>query len=198
MKGQIWSLTSVLVFVITLAAPAGARAGEPSVASASEAIDPGKVQVRFKVRVLGILNVMGHFNRLYGKFMSNTQGSRTGVRMQIDASSVSTDDAWRDDFLRGPRFFATERYPHITFSGACLGRGENGAMQLAGNLSLRGRSRPVVFEFESVSAESDSRAGVYQARTVIRRSEFGLNAMQHLISDEVEIIVAMQSDAADS
>jgi len=197
MKRLIWRLTSVLIVVTALAAPAGVAAGELSPASASEAIDPGKVDVRFKVRVFGVLSIMGHFNRLYGKFVSNTQGSRTGVRMQIDASSVTTDDEWRDDFLRGPSFFATDRYPQITFSGACLGRGENGAMQLAGNLSLRGRSRPVVFEFDSVSAKSDSSAAIYQARTVIRRSEFGLNAMEHLISDEVEIIVAMQSGATD-
>ena len=197
MKRLIWSLTSALIIVTALAAPAGVAAGEPSVVSASEVIDPGKVDVRFKVRVFGVLSIMGHFKRLYGKFVSNTQGSRTGVRMQIDASSVTTDDEWRDDFLRGPSFFATDRYPHITFSGACLGRGANGAMQLAGNLSLRGRSRPVVFEFEPVSAKPDSSAAIYQARTVIRRSEFGLNAMEHLISDEVEIIVAMQSGATD-
>ena len=197
MRARIWSLASVLMLVTTLAAPAGAGAGEPSLAAAPEAIDPGKVHVRFKVRVFGLLSINGHFNRLHGKFVSDTQGGTTGVRMQIDAGSVTTDDAWRDDLLRGPRFFATERYPRITFSGTCLARGRNGAMQLAGNLSLRGRSRPVVFELESASAAPDNRAGVYRARTVIRRSEFGLNAMQHLISDEVEIIVAMQTDATD-
>ncbi|UCE77632.1 MAG: YceI family protein [Gammaproteobacteria bacterium] len=197
MKRLNCTLISVLTVVTALAAPAGVAAGELSPASASEVIDPGKVDVRFKVRVFGVLNIMGHFNRLYGRFVSNTQGGRTGVRMQIDASSVTTDDEWRDDFLRGPSFFATDRYPHITFSGACLARGENGAMQLAGNLSLRGTSRPVVFEFDSVGAKSDSSAAIYQARTVIRRSEFGLNAMEHLISDEVEIIVAMQSGATD-
>jgi polyisoprenoid-binding protein YceI len=147
--------------------------------------------------VLGVLNIMGHFSRLYGKFVSDTQGARTGVRMQIDASSVTTDDEWRDDFLRGPGFFATDRYPHITFSAACLDRGENGAMRLAGNLSMHGRSRPVVFDFESVSAKPNNSADVYQARTVIRRSEFGLNAMEHLISDEVEITVAMQAGSVD-
>jgi polyisoprenoid-binding protein YceI len=196
MKGQIWSLTSVLLLVTALAGPAGSEAGEPYLPFASDTIDAGDVHVRFKVRALGLLSINGHFNRLYGQFVSDTRGSTTGVRMQIDAGSVTTDDAWRDDLLRGPRFFATERYPRITFSGTCLARGRNGAMQLAGNLSLRGRSRPVVFEFEPVSAAPDSRAGIYRARTIIRRSEFGLNAMQHLIGDEVEIIVAMQTDAA--
>jgi polyisoprenoid-binding protein YceI len=70
-------------------------------------------------------------------------------------------------------------------------------MQLVGSLSMRGRSRPVIFEFESVSAKPDNSAGIYQAKTVIRRSEFGLNAMEHLISDEVEIIVAMKPGSVD-
>ena len=197
MKRLIWSLTSVLIVVTALAGSAGAESKEPSLRYPSEVIDAGKVHVRFKVKVFGVLSVMGHFKRLYGEFVGNTEGGTTGVRVKIDASSVSTEDEWRDDFLRGPRFFATDRYPHITFSGACLSRGENGAMHLAGNLSLRGRSRPVVFEFELVSAKPDNSADIYQARTVIRRSEFGLNAVEHLISDEVEITVAMHAASVD-
>ena len=197
MKRLIWSLTSVLIAASALASSAGAESREPSLHYPSEVIAPGKVHVRFKVKVFGVLSIMGHFNRLYGEFVSNTEGGRTGVRVKIDANSVSTKDEWRDDFLRGPRFFATERYPHITFSGACLDRGDNGAMRLAGNLSLRGRTRPVVFEFESVGAKPNNGADIYQAKTLIRRSEFGLNAMEHLISDEVEITVAMQAGSVD-
>jgi polyisoprenoid-binding protein YceI len=70
-------------------------------------------------------------------------------------------------------------------------------MQLAGHLSVRGKSRPVVFEFESVDTSLDNRRTTYHARTVIRRSEFGLSAMQHLISDEVEITVAMHTGSVD-
>jgi|GEM_PF-2436101 polyisoprenoid-binding protein YceI len=189
--------TSVLLLVTVLAAPTVAETSPPSLASAVETIDPGKVHVQFKVRVFGLLSVKGRFDRLFGKFVNSPKGPVTGVRMQIDANSVRTDDKWRDDYLRGPSFFAADRYPHITFSGRCLGRGDNGVMQLAGHLSLRGRSRPVIFEFESVDTSLDNSAATYHARTVIRRSEFGLNAMQHLISDEVEIIVAMQAGSVD-
>jgi polyisoprenoid-binding protein YceI len=197
MKRLVWIMTSALIVITALTGPAGVHAGEPYMDSAPDVIDPGKVQVRFKVRVFGMLSVMGHFDRLFGKFVSNTQGGRTGVRMQIDASSVSTDDEWRDGVLRGPGFFAADRFPHITFSGSCLGRGENGAVRLVGNLSMRGRSRPVIFEFESVSAKAGNSADIYRGKAVIRRSEFGLNAMGHLISDEVEIIVAMKPDSTD-
>jgi polyisoprenoid-binding protein YceI len=119
------------------------------------------------------------------------------VRMRIDATSVNTDDKWRDDYLRGPTFFATDRYPHITFSGLCLHGGKQGPAQLVGNLSLRGRSRPVVFDIEPINPKSGQGAAAYQAKTVIRRSEFGLNAMEHVISDEVEIVVAINNGSAD-
>ncbi len=198
MKRVILTMIPLLIVLTSvLASPAGALASEYSQDTAFEVIDPGRVAVRFRVRVFGVLSVFGHFDRLFGKFVSNAQGDRTGVRMQIDASSVSTNDEWRDGVLRGPGFFATDQFPDITFSGSCLGHEENGAMRLVGNLNLRGRSRPVIFEFDSPTARRANSAVIYQAKTVIRRSEFGLNAMEHLISDEVEIIVAMQPGSAD-
>lgn len=197
MKPLICSLTSVLMVVTALTGTAVAEVSEVALRYPSEVMEPANVRVRFKVKVFGVLSVMGQFNRLYGEFVTNTEGGSPVVRVKIDASSVSTEDEWRDDFLRGPSFFATDRYPHITFSGACLNRGENGAMRLAGNLKMHGRSRPVVFEFESVGAKSNNSADIYLAKTVIRRSEFGLDTMEHLISDEVEITVAMQAGSVD-
>lgn len=192
MKRLTRSVIETLLLISLLAGPVATHAAEPAASSATEVIDQANVDVRFRVKVMGMLNITGHFKRLFGTFVSNSQGSTTGVRMQIDASSVSTDEDWRDDLLRGPGFFAADRYPHITFSGACLGRGENGAMRLAGNLNMRGSSQPVVFEFEPGDVKPYKGADVYQARTVIRRSAFGLSAMERLVSDKVEIIVAMK------
>jgi len=197
MKRLIWTMTSIFVVVTGLAGAPRALAEEPSVDAAPETIDLSNVYVQFKVRVLGLVSIIGHFDRLFGAFTNDTQSDSTAVRMRIDAASVNTDDKWRDDYLRGPTFFATDRYPDITFSGLCLSRGENGGRQLVGNLKLRGRSRPVVFDIESLDLKPGRGAAVYTAKTVIRRSEFGLNAMEHVISDEIEITVAMNNGSAD-
>jgi polyisoprenoid-binding protein YceI len=200
MQRLIWTITSIFIVVTGLAGSPRAQAEEPSFDAADaapEMIDLSNVYVHFKVRVLGLVSIMGRFDRLFGAFTNDTQSDSTAVRMRIDASSVNTDDEWRDDYLRGPTFFATDRYPDITFSGLCLSRGENGGKQLVGKLNVRGRSRPVVFDIESVNPTPGHRTAVYQAKTVIRRSEFGLNAMEHVISDEVEIMVAMKTGSAD-
>jgi polyisoprenoid-binding protein YceI len=198
MKRPIWMLVGALMVSAVLTGPPGVRAGEPAAGSASEVIDPDSLYVRFKVRVFGLISVVGRFERLLGRFLNDPQGDTTGVSMRIEAASVTTDDAWRDAYLRGPTFFASDRYPHIMFSGSCLRRGDDGVLRLVGDLRIRGRSRPVVFEFEPVDAVQADDTGPYRAKAVIRRSEFGLDAMQHVISDEVEIIVAMRDGGADT
>lgn len=197
MKRSILTMTSIFVVVTGLAGPPRALAEEPSAETASGMVDLSNVYVRFKVRVLGLVSVIGRFDRLFGAFTNDTQSDSTAIRMRIDAASVNTDDKWRDDYLRGPTFFATDRYPDITFSGLCLSRGENGHKQLVGNLNMRGRSRQVVFEIKSLDTKPGHDAAVYQAKTVIRRSEFGLNALENVISDEIEITVAMNTGSAD-
>ncbi len=197
MKRLIWMTAAVFVLVTGLTGSPRTLADEPSAQAAPEMVDLSNIYVQFKVKVFGLISVIGRFDRLFGAFMNDGDSDTTAVRMRIDATSVTTDDAWRDDYLRGPTFFATDRYPDITFSGLCLSRGENGVKKLVGNLNMRGTSRPVVFEIESTNLKPGRRAAAYQAKTVIRRSEFGLNAMENVVSDEVEIIVAMNPGSAD-
>lgn len=157
--------------------------------------DLNDVFVRFKVKILGFARIMGQFDRLSGKLISDADGQGTGVRMHIDVDSVNTNHPERDDYLRGPGFFASKQHPHIIFSGSCLYRQKDGSRQIVGDLSLRGVTRRIIFEVQPIrSAELQGIRG-YQATAVIRRSEFGLTNLKHIVSDEVEIIVAMNAGA---
>ena len=64
-----------------------------------------------------------------------------------------------------------------------------------GDLSLHGTTKQVAFNVQAVSVVGSGSGGAYQATATIRRSEFGLNRLQHIVSDEVEIIVAMNTQA---
>jgi polyisoprenoid-binding protein YceI len=196
MKLLVCTITAIFVVVTGLSGAPRALAEEPSVDATPAMTDLGNVFVRFKVRVFGLLNIKGRFDRLAGAFTNDSRNDSTAVRMRIDATSVTTDDNWRDDLLRGPTFFATDRYPDITFSGWCLSGGEDGRKRLVGNLNVRGKSRTVVFDVEPIRLQPGESPAAYQAKTVIRRSEFGLNAMKNVISDEVEITVAMNTGPA--
>jgi len=197
MKRFVWVMMQVSVLLTGLALASVARAETSAIDSQPEVIDLKDIYVRFKVKVFGLTRIMGRFDRLRGELTSATDGEGLAVRMHIDVDSINTDDAWRDDYLRGPTFFKAEHYPHITFSGSCLSYGEKGSGRIVGDLSLHGTTRRVVFEVQAVSVPESGSAGGYQATATIRRSEFGLNTLQHIVSDEVEIIVAMNTDAGE-
>ena len=193
MKQWLRMTTLVLILATGLAFSAETRAEDPSIDSASAVTDLKDLYVRFKVKVFGLARIIGRFERLRGKMVSDADGQGADVHMHIDVDSVNTNDEGRDDYLRGPTFFAAEQHPQITFSGSCLYRVQDGTRHIVGDLSLRGVTRRVTFKVEPLSHEEGSASGGYQATATIRRSEFGLTTLQHIVSDEVEIIVAMNT-----
>lgn len=194
MKRCIRAMLQVSILATGLAVSGVVLADNATIDSPSAVVALKDIYVHFKVKVFGLAGIKGRFERLHGELISAAKGQATAVRMHIDVGSVTTDDEWRDDYLRGPTFFKAERYPHITFSGFCQSFGENGAGRIVGDLSLHGTTRQVVFEVQGVRASGRDGAGGYQATATIRRSEFGLHSLQHIVSDEVEIIVAMNTD----
>jgi polyisoprenoid-binding protein YceI len=197
MKRFVWVMMQVSILLTGLALATMARAEDPAIDSPPKVIELKDIHVRFKVKVFGLARIMGRFDRLRGELTSTTDGEGLGVRMHIDVDSINTDDAWRDDYLRGPTFFKAEHYPYITFSGSCRSYGENGSGLIVGDLSLYGTTKRVVFKVQAVSVPEGGSAGRYQATAIIRRSEFGLKSLQHIVSDKVEIIVAMNTDSGD-
>lgn len=160
----------------------------------AEVIDLGNASVRFQVRVLGLAQIVGRFERLSGELVSGAERESGSVRMCIDVNSVNTNDELRDALLRSSTFFDTERYPQITFSRSRLIYGKDGPEQIVGDLSLHGTTRPVVFDVEPVVPAEAYDASHYRAIATIKRSDFGLDALRPIVSDEVEIIVAMQAN----
>lgn len=193
---QLVRITILILMLATgLSFSAETRAEDPSLYSPPAEFDLRDIYVRFKVKVFGLARIMGRFDRLRGEMVSDADGQGADVHMHIDVDSVNTNHADRDDYLRGPTFFAAEQHPHITFSGSCLYGLRAGTGRIVGDLSLRGITRRVTFEVETLSPSEGGGSGTYQATATIRRSDFGLNTLKHIVSDEIEIIVAMNTGA---
>jgi polyisoprenoid-binding protein YceI len=194
MRQWLHTLTTVLVLVMGTLVPVASQAAGPGPGPEHEVIDLGNATVRFQVRVFGVVRVGGHFERLIGKLVNHVARESGSVNMCIDVSSINTRDETRDEFLRGPAFFNAERYPQITFSNSRLIIGEDGLEQIVGDLGLHGTTRPVVFHVEPVGSVQGTSTISYQAKVTIKRSDFGLLALRPIVSDEVEITVAMQTN----
>lgn len=187
-------MAGVVILIAGSLGPVAGQAFEPDLEPIPEVINLGNASVRFQVRLFGLARIVGHFERFFGRLVNSADRESGSVRMHIDVSSVNTNDESRDEFLRGPAFFDTERYPQITFTNSHLIHGEDGLEQIVGDLSLHGATRPVVFDVEPMGSAQAYDASSYQAKVTIKRSDFGLDSLRPIISDEVEIIVAMQAN----
>ncbi len=187
---------ALMVLVLAASQPFAMQARAESVPEelSSMVTELHDIYVHFKVRVFGLARITGRFERLQGEVITTRDGVATDVRMHIEVASITTDDGWRDAYLRGDSFFEAGRYPRIVFSGSCEDATGQHA-RIVGNMSLHGVTRPVVFRVEPVASEDGGGAESYLATAVIRRSDFGLHSLQHVVGDEVEIVVAMGSGA---
>src|SRR4051812_934363 len=78
-------------------------------------IDPAHSSVTFKVKHL-FSYVDGRFNDFNGSFDFDEKAAKGGnLDVKIEAKSINTDNAKRDDHLRSPDFFDAAKFKQLVF-----------------------------------------------------------------------------------
>jgi polyisoprenoid-binding protein YceI len=145
-------------------------------ATGTWSIDPSHSEVSFKVRHLGISKTRGHFGSFRGDIVVAEQPEQSTVAVEIDAASIDTKDAGRDEHLRSADFFDAASFPTLTFVTTGVDQ-RDGRWTVSGDLTIRGVTRPVVLDTEVVGVVTDpwgnDRVG-FHATTEVNREDFGL------------------------
>lgn len=196
MKQQtITRTTALAVFAMGFIASPDARASEWN-------LDTDHSRVEFSVRHLMVSNVVGNFKVFDGLVkLDEKDPTKSTVKVSIDVSSVDTDNKKRDDHLRSPDFFNTEKFPKMEFESKKIEKKGSGFL-VHGNLNLHGVTKPVVLEVEEFTDAvkdpwGNTRRGAV-ARTTIDRREFGLTWNKALetggvvVGDEVKITLQLE------
>jgi polyisoprenoid-binding protein YceI len=93
--------------------------------------------------IWGLVPVKGVFGQVTGHATVSPTGEVSGT-ITVAAASIETKNARRDKHLRSGDFFATDTFPHITFSIDRLQPSSEG-VTVTGTLTVRGRNRPLTF-----------------------------------------------------
>jgi polyisoprenoid-binding protein YceI len=147
--------------------------------SATWTIDSGHSAASFSVRHMVIANVRGEFGGPVGTASFDPKDLSTlRIDASIDARTINTRNADRDKDLRSDLFFDVAKYPRITFKSRSVTVAAPGKLNVAGDLTIHGVTKPVTLAVEGPTAEikdiwGSQRIGA-TATTTIDRRDFGL------------------------
>ena len=135
-------------------------------------LDPVHSTVGFSVRHMVVANFRGGF----GTF--DVTLDETGLRGTVDVASISVSEPNLNGHLLAPDFFDAERNPQLSFRSTAI-RVSDGELDIAGELTLKGVTRPVEIT-GTVSGpvthafDGSSRLGL-ELETIIDRTAYGLD-----------------------
>lgn len=107
----------------------------------------------------------------------------------VDVASIDTQDAERDEILRGADFFWAEKHPQAVFHAARFERAGAG-WRAPGELTIRGVKKPVPVTFTLEPAAAGA-AAVMKGGATLSRLAFGLGqgdwASTEWVGDPVDV-----------
>ncbi len=175
----------------------------PQTALSNWNIDPVHSVAEFKVKHMMISNVKGQFTSIKGVLrLDETDVTKSQIEASIEAASINTRDPQRDAHLKSADFFDAEKFTELTFKSTRITRKGDSELSVAGDLSIHGVTRNVVFEVEGPTPPAkdpwgNMRLGL-SASTKISRKDFGLawNAALEtggfLVGDDVTLTLDVQ------
>ena len=166
-------------------------------------LDLSHCSLDFSLKHMMISTVRGTFQQFEADIDADpTDLTTADVTFTIDASSIDTRDANRNEHLKSADFFEVEKYPHITFHKTSIARTSDDEYTMTGDLSMHGVTQPVTFRVTAEGQGKDpwgnERAG-FSAETSINRKDYGLhwNAMLEtggvLVGEQVKIALHLSA-----
>ena len=128
----------------------------------------------------------------------------SSVTAAIDASTLTTGNAMRDEKVLGPDVLDVASYPTIDFSSRALAESSAGRYALEGDLTIHGVTRPVTLDLALHGVITDTwgkeRLGL-TATTEIKRSDYGVLKFGHvpltaggfMVPDTVRIVLDIEA-----
>jgi polyisoprenoid-binding protein YceI len=158
-------------------------------------LDAAHSRLGFVARHAMVTKVRGSFKEFEGKaHLDAEHPERSTASVVIEARSIDTGNAQRDQHLRSNDFLDLEHYPRITFNSTAVEQVDDEHYRMTGDLTIKGTTCSVTVDFEFTGVAVDPfgnvRAG-FEGACTLNRKDWGvawnspLETGGMLVSDKV-------------
>jgi polyisoprenoid-binding protein YceI len=164
-------------------------------------IDSSHSTIGFSVKHMMIATVRGRFTQFAGSLSADEQG-HARIDGVVQAASIDTSEAQRDEHLRSADFFDAANHPEIRFASAALTPTAADEYRITGDLTIKGTTRQVTLDATVNGAGTDPWGNeriALEASGTISRKDFGLNWNQVLeaggvlVGDKIKITLDLST-----
>jgi polyisoprenoid-binding protein YceI len=167
-----------------------------SVRADTYSIDPVHSSLLFRIKHLNVSYVYGRINGVEGTVnVDEADPAKTSFDVSVKVANVDTGNKNRDNHLKTPEFFNAAEFPTINFKSTSVKVGDDKKLEVTGNLTMHGQTKPVTATLEFVGAANTrmgQRAG-YDGMMTLKRSAFGMDQMTDAIGDDVIIKIGLEA-----
>lgn len=166
--------------------------------SATYVVEPTHTFATFEIDHFGAAVNRGRFERKEGQITLD-KAARTGkVEITFHIDSVSTGVAPFDKHLKSSDIFDAEKFPTATFVGDKFTFSGDKLSEVAGNMTIKGKTQPVVFKanqfncYQSPMLKREVCGGDFEA--TIDRTAFGVDyGVNFGVSKNVRIVATIEA-----
>ena len=177
----------------------------PAIASETFKFDQAHSTIAFKVRhFLG--SAKGKFTKFSGTIeVDREHPEKSSVVATIQAASIDTAIAKRDEHLRNADFFNVQQYPEITFKSRRVKQTGTNTGEIVGDFSMHGVTRAITLNVQLLgdptSAGKNPTTRWRVTTAPLKRSEFKLGWSKgvetvSMIGDEVSVDIQVEATRA--
>ncbi len=155
------------------------------------AIDPQATRVEFRIGHLLVSSVSGQLRGVAGNAVFDEADLRdAGAAVRIDAATIDTGNAERDEHLRSADFLDVATYPDIRFAATRVEALGANRYRVSGDLTLHGVTRPLQLEVRRDTSAAD--AMTISGNAELSRSDFGIDYGRLMIGDDIDVTITVR------
>lgn len=164
-------------------------------------VDPVHSSIGFEVKHFGISTFRGRFTGYEGTIETG-DGSIQRVAGTVRVDSVDVKDPQLAGHLQSEDFFDAANTPEIAYASTGARQLDDGRFELAGELTIRGVTKPVTLEVEVEGAGQDPYGNDRISLTgsgVIDRTEYGItwnNTIENgalVLGEKVRLVLSVEA-----